>query len=68
MRKARIRYDEENDMFMLELNTGDGWELSFGTKCERAAGDENDSVPMMVHCGILMKLREAIDYGYKLVN
>lgn len=68
MRKARIRYDEENDMFMLELNTGDGWELSFGTKCARAAGEGNDAAPMMVHCRILMKLREAIDYGYKLVN
>ena len=68
-KQVRIRYDEENDSFNLEISTNGGktWGLSQSAKC-RCCGEEPNGDPSFVHFSIITKMKEAVNIGYRFVS
>ena len=64
-RKARFHYNEKEDMFELQINTGDGWGFCTGYRCfaiaERPDGEKN-----FISWTVLEKLKELQNLGYEI--
>ena len=68
MKRARIRYDEKEEAFLLELDSGDGWELGCSAKCVNSIHNKETDEPMFVHYSFLMEVQKAIICGFEMVN
>lgn len=66
---ARIAYNKKEDMYCLMLSTDDGesWDFSFGTKCQRRAGEAPDAEPMYISCELIENMKHAIRCGFEMV-
>lgn len=65
IRKARIHYNEKEDAFEIQINTGDGWGLETSYRCRKDAqypeGDAN-----FISWKILDKLEQLQYLGYEI--
>lgn len=65
IRKARIQYNEAEDMFELQINTGDGWGFCTGYRCF-ARADDPEHETNFISWTILDKLKELQNLGYEI--
>lgn len=65
IRKARFVYNAEEDMFELEINTGDGWGFCTGYRCFAPAQDPNGE-KNFISFTVLNKLAELQYLGYEI--
>jgi hypothetical protein len=64
-RKARFHYNEKEDMFELQINTGDGWGFCTGYRCFAPAQDP-DGEKNFISWTVLEKLNELQNLGYEI--
>lgn len=65
-RKARIIYNSKEDMFEVQINTGDGWGLEKGYRC--VAREGGDGTTDFISWRIVDTIQKLTALGYKFVN
>lgn len=64
-RKARIIYNSKEDMFEVQINTGDGWGLETGYRCVACEG--GNGATEFISWRIIDTIQTLTARGYKFV-
>ena len=66
---VKITYNKDEDQYELltSIDNGKSWDFAQGVRCVRSERDKSDDEPQYIFHGIIEKLNEYVDYGYKYV-
>lgn len=65
MKKARVIYNPDKDMYEIQINTGEGWGLDQAWKFVAKYGETDpENRKYFLHYGIIIKLAELQHQGY----
>ena len=66
---VKIVYSKEDDQYELwtSIDNGKSWDFAQGGRCVLSERDKPDDEPQYIFHGIIEKLNEYVDYGYKYV-
>lgn len=66
---ARVRYNQPDDMFVIELydNETETWDFSMGYKC-MACDKEPNGEKNFIYYGIINEIFKLMDLGYEVIR
>lgn len=65
MRKARVKYNPDRDSYVIEINTGDGWDFCCSFPCV-IKKDSKTGTADFIHYSFVSKMSELQHQGYTL--